>query len=118
MKNENQYRTALAKAEEIMLKGSNHLNSDEASELKVLANKISEYESENYPLPKPQSLQAMIEWRMFELRMKQTDLAKLMDEPTSRISEILSGKRTINLRQAKKLHKALNIPAEFILEHA
>lgn len=118
MKNENQYRTELARAEEIMLKGSDILSQEDAFELKTLAGRISDYESENFPLPKPQSLQAMIEWKMFELRLKQTDLAKLMGEPTSRISEILSGKRSINLRQAKKLHKALNIPAEFILEHA
>jgi HTH-type transcriptional regulator/antitoxin HigA len=118
MKNENQYRAELARAEEIMLKGSDNLSQEEAFELKSLAGSISEYETENYPLPKPQSLQAMIEWKMFELRLKQTDLAKLLHEPSSRISEILSGKRTINMRQAKKLHKVLNIPAEFILEHA
>ncbi len=118
MKNENQYRAGLARAEEIMLKGSDNLSQEEAFELKTLAAKISEYEAEKYALPKPQSLQAMIEWKMFELRLKQTDLAKLLDEPTSRISEILSGKRAINMRQAKKLHKALNIPAEFILDHA
>jgi HTH-type transcriptional regulator / antitoxin HigA len=118
MKNEHQYRAELARAEEIMLKGSENLSQEEALELKTLAGSISAYEAEHFPLPKPQSLQAMIEWKMFELRLKQTDLAKLLDEPSSRISEILSGKRAINMRQAKKLHKALNIPAEFILEHA
>jgi HTH-type transcriptional regulator/antitoxin HigA len=118
MLNNLQYKTALARAEQIMLKGSKHISPEESIELKVLANQISEFESEHFPLPKPQSMQAMIEWKMFELRMKQTDLAKLLEEPTSRISEIMSGKRSINIRQAKKLHKVLNIPADFILEHA
>jgi len=52
------------------------------------------------------------------LRLKQKDLAKLLDEPESRISEIIKGKRSINMRQAKKLHKVLNISAEFLLENA
>lgn len=118
MFNNLQYKAAIERAEQIMLKGSDNVGPEESAELKSLANEISIYEAAHFPLPVPQSLQAMIEWKMFELRMKQTDLAKLLNEPTSRISEIMSGKRTINIRQAKKLHKVLNIPADFILEHA
>jgi HTH-type transcriptional regulator/antitoxin HigA len=118
MKKELEYKNWLARTEAIMLKGSETLTDAASDELKSLAAQINKYESEYYPLPRPQSIEAMIEWKMFELRLKQKDLAKLLDEPESRISEIIKGKRSINLRQAKKLHKVLNISAEFLLENA
>jgi HTH-type transcriptional regulator/antitoxin HigA len=118
MKNELDYKTELAKTEAIMLKGSENITPDESDKLRSLAAQMNTYESEYYPLPRPQSIEAMIEWKMFELRLKQKDLAKLLDEPESRISEIIKGKRSINMRQAKKLHKVLNISAEFLLENA
>lgn len=101
-----------------MLKGSQNLSESDAKELSALALSIQAFENEHIPLPKPQSLQAMVEWKMFELRLKQSDLAKLLNEPTSRISELINGKRPITLKMAKKLHKSLNIPADFIFEHA
>jgi HTH-type transcriptional regulator/antitoxin HigA len=118
MKNELDYKTELAKTEAIMLKGSENITPDESDELRSLAAQMNTYESEHFPLPRPQSIEAMIQWKMFELRLKQKDLAQLLDEPESRISEIIKGKRSINMRQAKKLHKVLNISAEFLLENA
>ncbi len=118
MQKELEYKNWLARTQHIMLKGSENITPDESDELKSLAAQINKYESVHYQLPRPQSLEAMIEWKMFELRLKQKDLAKLLDEPESRISEIIKGKRSINLRQAKKLHKVLNISAEFLLENA
>jgi HTH-type transcriptional regulator / antitoxin HigA len=118
MNKELEYKNWLARTEAIMLKGSENITLDETDELKSLATQMNKYESEYFPLPRPQSIEAMIEWKMFELRLKQKDLAKLLDEPESRISEIIKGKRSINLRQAKKLHKVLKISAEFLLENA
>lgn len=118
IENEKQYKNALERVEEIMLKGSHMLTTDEVDELGNLSSAISDYEETAFPLPRPQSLQAMIEWKMFERRLKQKDLAQLLDEPDSRISEIMSGKRGINIKMAKKLFRVLEIPADFILEHA
>jgi HTH-type transcriptional regulator/antitoxin HigA len=115
---EKQYREALGKAEAIMLKGSENLTAPEAELLSILSGAIQQYEEKVFPLPKPQSLQAMLEWKMYERRLKQKDLAKLLDEPDSRISELLTGKKSMNLKMAKKLYKVLGIPADFLLEHA
>ncbi len=115
---ENEYREAIGKAEAIMLKGSQQLTATEAGQLKELSLAIQQYEEAAYPLPKPQSLQAMLEWKMYERRLKQKDLARLLDEPDSRISELLTGKKTMNIKLAKKLYKVLGIPADFLLEHA
>jgi HTH-type transcriptional regulator/antitoxin HigA len=118
IENTTQYKSALVRVENIMQKGSQLLTSSDAEELSNLTTALNAYEEITFPLPKPQSLQTMIEWKMFERRLKQKDLAALLDEPDSRISEMMSGKRGINLKMAKKLFKLLDIPADFILEHA
>ena len=53
---------------------------------------------------------------MFELNIKQKQLAKLIGVSETRISEILNGKRKLNFELAKKLHSKLNIDADFLLK--
>ena len=55
---------------------------------------------------------------MFEMNLKQKQLAKILEISETRISELLSGKRKLNIELAKKLHSKLNIDAHFILEVA
>ena len=55
---------------------------------------------------------------MFEMNLKQKQLAKILEISETRISELLSGKRKLNIELAKKLHSKLHIDAHFILEVA
>lgn len=116
--NEVSYRKALSEVETLMMKGEANVSKAEKALIVEYGAAISAYEEEFYPLPKPKSLQGMIELRMFERRMKQKDLADLLSEPPSRISELLGGKKKLNLEIAKKLYLKLDIPADFILEHS
>ena len=59
----------------------------------------------------------MIELKMFELKLKQRDLAKLLGVTENRISEVLNGKRKINIDLAKKLYIKLDVDPQFILSH-
>jgi HTH-type transcriptional regulator/antitoxin HigA len=52
------------------------------------------------------------------LNLRQKQLAKLLDISEARISELLTGKRKINIDLAKKLHAKLNIDAHFLLQAA
>ncbi len=70
------------------------------------------------PIRQPQTLTEMIEWKMYQMKLKQKDLAALMGVSPTRLSEVLKGKRKINLDLAKRLHTQLNIEAEFILRCA
>ena len=56
-----------------------------------------------------------IKLRMFQMGMKQKDLAALLGIQQVRVSEYLSGKRNINMRVARLLHSKLGINAELIL---
>jgi len=76
---------------------------------------VEAYEIINTPIGLP-SLKEVIELRMFEMKLKQKDLAILLGVNTARVSEYLSGKREITLDVAKSLHKKLNIDSEIILQ--
>jgi HTH-type transcriptional regulator / antitoxin HigA len=115
---EAEYRSALAAIEPFLQKGFDNLSSNEDEELASITKAIEEYETMHYHLPfTPKTLTEMIELKMFELKLKQRELAKLLGVTENRISEILNGKRKINLDFAKRLHEKLNIDAKFILSN-
>jgi HTH-type transcriptional regulator/antitoxin HigA len=64
---------------------------------------VEAYETVHYPMGTP-SLREVIELRMFELKLKQKDLADLLETSTSRISEYMNGKRDITIEIARKLN--------------
>ncbi len=75
---------------------------------------VEMYEKIHYPIGLP-SLVDVIKLRMIEMRLKNKDLAKLLDTTPSRISEYLNGKRDISLRIARGLQRKLNIDSDIIL---
>lgn len=68
------------------------------------------------PIKAPTTITEMIRYKMFEMNIKQKQLAKILDLSEARISELLTGKRKINIEIAKKLHSKLKIDANFLLE--
>lgn len=84
-------------------------------ELIKVSDLIEAYEEVHFPIGLP-SLTEIIELRMFEMKLKQKDLAKLLNTNASRISDYLSGKREITLNVAKSLHRKLNIDSDIILQ--
>ena len=82
-----------------------------------LRDAIDAYENDHAPDP-PQTLAGRIELEMFKRHLKQHQLAALLRISPSRLSEVLRGRRKVNLDLAKRLYKELQIPAEFILEVA
>ncbi|GAB4014335.1 helix-turn-helix domain-containing protein [Spirosoma koreense] len=96
------------------------LTPDEATELAQLSEWAEVYEDSIplMPIKVPQSIPEMIEFKMYEKKMKQREMAQLLEVPETRLSEILRGKRRVNLAMAKTLRTKLKIDADFILEHA
>ena len=84
-------------------------------ELKRLSEIVEAYENEHYSIGTP-SLKEVIELRMFEMKLKQKDLAEILGTSTSRISEYLNGKRDITMDIARALYKKLNIDSDIILQ--
>ena len=111
-----QYQDNLKRMEELLAiltkKGS--LSPVQQKELDEISGKVAEYEETNFPF-EAQSLKEMIELRMYQRKLKQKDLARILGTTPSRISEILNGKRKLTLELAKGLYKKLNIDPELIL---
>lgn len=80
---------------------------------------VDNYENDNghAPVP-PGSLIARIEQEMVRRELTKGQLAKLLEVPASRLSEILHGKRSINLDFARRLHRKLGILGDFIMQAA
>ncbi len=100
--------------------GFQTLSDAEAKELKKLSLLAEVWEDSIplMPIRQPQTLPEMIEFKMYQMQLKQKELASLLDIAPSRLSEVLKGKRKINLDLAKRLYDRLNIDAGFILENA
>ena len=84
------------------------------TELDQISDEIADYEEENFPF-KVETLNEMIELRMYQRKLKQKDIAQILGTTPSRISEILNGKRGLTLELAKGLYNKLNIDPNLIL---
>jgi HTH-type transcriptional regulator / antitoxin HigA len=115
--NETAYKEASARIEELLKVVNDNTPQDDPNlqELVTLSSLVENYETEHYPMGTP-SLRDVIELRMFERKLKQKDLAELLETSTSRISEYLNGKRDITIEIARALHKKLNIDSDIILQ--
>jgi HTH-type transcriptional regulator / antitoxin HigA len=89
---------------------------DKQAQARLLAEAIQSYEKEYVSFPLPTTLIGMIELKMYEMKLKQRDLAVILGIESSRVSEYLNGKRKINLEFAKKVHEKLGIDGNFILK--
>jgi HTH-type transcriptional regulator/antitoxin HigA len=115
--NEKEYKKTVARIEELLKLVDKDTSTDNPylQELIVLSDIVEKYETEHYLIGTP-SLRDVIELRMFEMKLKQKDLAVLLETSTSRISEYLNGKRDITIEIARALHKKLNIDSDIILQ--
>lgn len=113
IKNNEQYEDALERAYNLMQKKLIP-DSKESDELEVLSILIKNYETVNFPVPKPKPLEA-IKFRLEQLNMSEADLSEILGY-RSRKSEVLSGKRKLSLAMIRKLSDVLKIPADILIQ--
>lgn len=73
-----------------------------------------EYENKVYPIEAPNPIEA-IKFRMEQMGLKKSELQRILGS-RSRASEVLSGKRKLNLRMIRKLNETLGISAETLIQ--
>lgn len=113
IKNNAQYDDALSRIYDLMQKDLKP-ESKESDELEVLSILVKEYELDHYPVPKPSPLEA-IRFRLEQVGMSEAQLSDILGY-RSRKSEILSGKRKLNLTMIRKLNEVLHIPADVLIQ--
>ena len=89
------------------------------AELNALADIVEAYEVAAGHTPDlPSTLRGILEVEMFKRRIRQRGLAELLEIPEPRLSELMHGKREMNLDIARRLYRKLQIPADVILSIA
>ena len=125
IKSEKEFRDYQANLEIIIAKGTKLgsmelLSVEELDEMDRLAAAIEEYEAAFHPLPGEVStlLTDTIREKMEEKGVNQKQTAKLLGISESRVSDLLNGRRKLNLNIAKRLRDNLGISADLILDFA
>ena len=84
--------------------------------LDVLATLVDAYESTNFPFDLPDPVEA-IKFRMEQQGLKRKDLEGIIGT-RARIAEVLDRKRGLSIAMIRRLHEALDIPAEVLIRPA
>ena len=111
IRNEDEYKTALARAEQLM---DAEAGTSRGDELEHLAMVIEAYEEKHHPVELPDPISA-IHFRMEQEGLVNKDLIPFIGS-SAKVSEVLSGKRDLALSMIRALHKHLGIPAEVLIQ--
>jgi len=116
IQNEIAYRATMARIEELLplVNDDTPLTDKNLIELDLLSGLAEEYEDIHYPMKTP-TLMDVLKLRMYEMKLNQTSLAKLIGVSKSRISDYLTGRSEPTLKVAREISRKLNIDANIVL---
>ena len=96
--------------------GFEFLTLTETAELEKYTQLVKEYEAANFIIEAPQTVQELIAFKMFEKKLKQKEIAKLLHTTDTKLSEIMHHKRKPNITFLKSLHQILEIDGNLLLK--
>ena len=91
------------------------LTFEEERMFELLADLIEKYEDENYPVGSRSTPESMLAFLIEQKDLTQKDLVPQVFSSQSVVSEILSGKRRINISQARKLADFFKVSVELFV---
>lgn len=110
--NEKAYKRLVEYLDSLIDEIGNDKNHPKASLMETVGVLIAEYEEEHYPVNSGNAIE-VLKYLMVEHDIKQSELKEIGSQGI--VSEILNGKRELNVRQIKQLSKKFNVsPAVFI----
>jgi HTH-type transcriptional regulator / antitoxin HigA len=111
IKTEADYDAALVEAATLM---DAPLGTSKGDRLDILVTLIEAYEEKHWRIDPPDPIEA-IKLRMQQRGLTRSDLERVLGSK-SRVSEILNRKRPLTLNMIRRLHTALGIPAESLIQ--
>jgi HTH-type transcriptional regulator/antitoxin HigA len=111
IKTETDYKAALARIDQIF---DAKPGTPEGDELDLLATLVELYEDKAFPIDPPDPI-AAIRFRMEQANLKAKDLIPYIGS-ASKVSEVLSGRRTLSLTMIRNLVNELGLPAAALLK--
>lgn len=98
--------------------GFDFLSTKETIELKNYTSVVKKYEEKNILIPFPETLEGILELKMYENKLKQKELAKILNTSDTQLSEIINKKRKPSLSFLKSLHQVLGVDGNLLLKLA
>lgn len=84
-----------------------------ADELDVLATLVDAYETKHFPMATPDPV-TIIKFQMEQQGLTRKDLEPMIGS-RARVSEVLTGKRSLTLPMIRRLHAGLYIPVDLLI---
>jgi HTH-type transcriptional regulator/antitoxin HigA len=106
------YEAALERIDALM-DGDPDPSSPEGQDLELFSLLVERYEQEKFPMDLPTPVEA-IQFRMEQQGLKNKDLIPYIGS-ASKVSEVMSGQRSLSLTMIRNLWKGLGIPAEVLI---
>ncbi len=113
LRTEEDYNSALKMVEDLMNKNPK-LGSNDSDRLDLLVSLIKDYESKIFPKSLPDPIEA-IKFRMEQSNLKPKDLIPYIGS-RSKVSEILSYKRSLTISMIRALEEGLGIPSKVLIQ--
>jgi HTH-type transcriptional regulator/antitoxin HigA len=113
IKSDAEYRAAMTRIEKIF---DAKPGTPKGDELELLLLLVESYENEAFPIDLPDPITA-IRFRMDQQGLQPKDLIPFIGSK-SKVSEVLSGRRTLSLAMIRKLSTKFGIPAEVLLQES
>ncbi len=110
IRNKDDHRQAVARIEALM---SAAPNTPEGDELDVLATLVDAYEAKHFVIDAPSPVAAIL-FRMEQEQLSRKDLEPLIGS-RARVSEILTGKRSLTLDMVRRVRGGLGISADLLI---
>jgi HTH-type transcriptional regulator / antitoxin HigA len=111
IKTEEDYSLALKEIDSLF---DEEPDTEKGDELELLVTLVEIYEKEHFPISNPSPIEA-IKFRMDQMNLTPKDLIQYIGSK-SKVSEVLSGKRTLSLTMIRRLNEGLGIPAEVLIQ--
>lgn len=118
IENEKDYNALMKKIDALMKIPENKLTDKEASELRAMALGVQTYEESIYTIPAPKTLEGLIELKMYERKLKQKELARMLGIGEPKLSQIMNKKRKPDIAFLKAANKLLGIDGNVLLDFA
>lgn len=121
IKNEKEYKTATDKIEQLLQKatkkgGFEKITANESAQLNELSLAVNKYEKTHYSIPIPKTIDGILELKMFEKKLKQKEMAKLLGITETKLSEIIHHKRKPSVSFLSAMHQRLKVDGNLLLE--
>jgi HTH-type transcriptional regulator/antitoxin HigA len=110
IKTEEDYKLALARANELM---DAEMDTPQGDELDVLATLIEHYEAKHYAIVPPNPIEA-IQFRMEQMGLERQDLEPFLGNQ-EQVAKVLNRQRELSLGMIRRLHNGLKIPLESLI---